>query len=274
MNMGPLNEGIAIALGNMVDDASGTLRYPSHSDLDGLTKRAELWLADPKSQNQVVGKRKRIQAVLRYAIDNAPERGRRLVYLLLASVRANGGFRVDSTNFVGREVIVNLAQLFRTEGYVLSTDGEIYPLVLDGLPDKDVTEVLRSYVRRAQRGAEDAGLLLGTAKDLMESVARHVLFIKTGQTQFRQDFPTLLGQAFIQLDMKTPQHKKVPSEPVMADYERSLYDMAIALNRIRNKEGTGHGRLFLPSVGDAAARNAIQCMGVISGYMLDRLLSV
>ena len=113
--------------------------------------------------------------------------------------------------------------------------------------------------------------LLGTAKDLMESVAGHVLFIKTGQTQFRQDFATLLGQAFIQLDMKTPHHKKVPNDPVMADYERSLYDMAITLNRLRNKEGTGHGRLFLPSVGDTVARNAIQSMGVISGYMLDRL---
>ncbi|WP_223258730.1 abortive infection family protein [Trinickia symbiotica] len=53
-------------------------------------------------------------------------------------------------------------------------------------------------------------------------------------------------------------------EPARRQAERSVFELAIALNRLRNKEGTGHGRPLLSSVSDADTRLAIEGMGAIT----------
>jgi hypothetical protein len=58
-----------------------------------------------------------------------------------------------------------------------------------------LTQALESYVRRAQRGSEDAAMLTGSGKDLLEAAAAHVLV----------EITTLLGQALISLGLKTSQ---------------------------------------------------------------------
>jgi hypothetical protein len=109
------------------------------------------------------------------------------------------------------------------------------------------------------------------SKDLLEAVAKHVIAVKTGQTQLTSNFPTLLAQAFMQLGMVTSQHHKEPGESPIRDYERALFDLGCSVNRIRNREGTGHGRIFLPSISHAEARNAVEATAVVSEYMLRHL---
>jgi hypothetical protein len=53
--------------------------------------------------------------------------------------------------------------------------------------------------------------------------------------------------------------------------ERSLYEAGCAVNALRNKTGTGHGRPFLPSLTDDEARSAVQLIGIISGLLLRSL---
>jgi len=50
-----------------------------------------------------------------------------------------------------------------------------------------------------------------------------------------------------------------------------LYELGCAVNRLRNTEGTGHGRPFLPNVTDGEARTAVEAMGMIAGRLLDAL---
>ena len=50
-----------------------------------------------------------------------------------------------------------------------------------------------------------------------------------------------------------------------------MYQAACGINRLRNKEGTGHGRPWVPGLSDAEARAAIEMAGAIAGYMLDKL---
>jgi len=53
--------------------------------------------------------------------------------------------------------------------------------------------------------------------------------------------------------------------------QRALYDAACAVNTLRNKEGTGHGRPWLPSVSPEEARHATQVMGVVGELLLRTL---
>ncbi|MDI7246975.1 MAG: abortive infection family protein [Bacillota bacterium] len=271
MARAPLSDTIITAVARLVDDSQEEgWREPSHSDLDFCFERAGLKRADPRAMGQPAGKSKRVRAVFSWALDNDPAAGERLVDSLLAVIRGYGGFREGSPNYVGRDSILNAVQAFRIEGFDLSTDGELRPLILDNLSDKDLTMALRAYVRRARRGALDAALLAGTGKDLLEAVAKHVLDILWGQHP-NTNFPTLLGQAFVALGMATSADKAAQGEAPQRQYERTLYDLGCAVNTLRNREGTGHGRPFLPTLSQAEAASAVQAMGLVCDYMLQKL---
>ena len=136
-----------------------------------------------------------------------------------------------------------------------------------------MTTALEGYVRRAQRGSEDGALLVGTGKDLLEATAAHVISEKYGQYSPQANFPTLLGQAFTALGLSTPQTSPQPGESPQRRVERSLYEAGCAVNALRNKIGTGHGRPFLPSLSDDEARAAVQLVGIVSGLLLRALKS-
>jgi hypothetical protein len=267
----PLNDSIAVAISKMVDDSQTETREPSHYDIECEFTRAELTCADPKQAGKTVGKSKRVRAVLTWAIDNDLGAGEKLVYLLLALVKSVGGFRKDSSNFIGTEAVENLKIVFKSEGYSLSLDGTITSTVLDDLSEIEKHQALLSYAKRAVKGAEDAALLVGTSKDLMEAVAAFILQKKWGNYPLYAHFPMLLGQAFTALGLATPQEQAQANEPAQKRVERALYELACSINKFRNKEGTGHGRPFLSTVSDGEAKMAIESMGLIAEYLLSKL---
>lgn len=269
----PITDTIAAAVAQLVDDSKsdGEYREPSHSDIEFCIKRSGLESADPKLQGQVIGKAKRVRAVLYWALDNDPNAGAKFIEQLLSKVRALGGFREGSPNFVSVEAIRNLAAAFDAEGFVLSNDGDIRPKVLDSLTGKELSGALMSYARRARKGAEDAALVVGTGKDLIEATAAHVLQTKFGSYPLHANFQALLGQAYIALEMAVPEEPVQPGEPVIRAFERAMFQSACAINRLRNKEGTGHGRPWLPTVTDSEARAAVEQIGSIASFLLERL---
>lgn len=225
--------------------------------------------ADPKSAGKVVGKAKRIRAVLSWALEHSRASGERLASLLISNIRSEGGFRETSPNFVGHEAIVGARQSFAEEGFDLGIDGTLQPRVLDSLTGKELTEALSAYVKRARKGSEDAALLAGTAKDLLEATAAHILTERFGHYPQSANFPTLLGQAFVEANLATPADKPQQGEAPQKRFERALYEAACAVNLLRNKQGTGHGRPWLPTVTPVEASAAIEIMGIVA----DRLLS-
>jgi hypothetical protein len=271
-NTAPLSDAIITAISRLIDDSQiDTKREPSHSDLDFIVSRVGLNKIDPKTQGQPVGKAKRMRTVLSWALDNNQSAGERLVKMLIENVRGFGGFRPDSSNYVGRQSIVTLQSAFKSEGYELSLDGDLRPAILDNLPEKELTQALLVYAHRARKGVFDAALVVGTGKDLLEAVAKHVLVVKFNKIDNSYNFPYLLAQAFMALDMVTSQHKVEPNEPSTKRYERALYELGCAVNAMRNKEGTGHGRPFLPTITQEQACNAVEAIGIIAEYMLRRL---
>jgi len=74
--------------------------------------------------------------------------------------------------------------------------------------------------------------------------------------------------AFVALKLKTPRDKVVAGEPPQQRLQRALYEAACAINTLRNKEGTGHGRPWPPSVTPNEAPDAVQVMGTVAELML------
>lgn len=264
----PLTDPVVFAMARLVDDAQSETREPSHSDLDFQIARVKLQSADPKAQGQLVGKAKRLRAVLSWALENNQRAGESLVESLLAFLRSCGGFRPTSPNYVGAEPITNAIAAFRAEGFTLTEDGELRPQLLENLSGAALSTALESYVRRAKRGAEDAALLAGTGKDLLEATAAHILVERNGSYPQSANFEGLLGMAFVAMGLATPQHPIQPGETPQCKAERGMFALAVGLNAMRNKLGTGHGRPWLPNITDTEARAAVQFMGTIAEWML------
>ena len=201
MSKAPLNDAIVVAISQMVDDAQTGRRDPSHYEIDQEVKRFGLSLGDPKAQGQTVGKAKRVRGILNWAIENDFEAGRSFTYSMVGIVRGHGGFRDSAPNYIGKHTIDNLASVFSGEGYELSLDGELRTRLLDNLSGAALSDALSAYVRRAKRGADDAALVTGTGKDLLEAVAAHILQQKYGGYSATSNFPTLLGQTFVALGL-------------------------------------------------------------------------
>lgn len=102
----------------------------------------------------------------------------------------------------------------------------------------------------------------------MEATAAHVCCEVWGTFNPSNNFPMLLGQAFAALGLKTPADTLVNGEPAQHRLQRALYEAACAINTLRNKQGTGHGRPWLPSVTAEEARHAVQLMGSVAELLL------
>ena len=85
----PVTDTIAHALMQLVDDSNnnGVYREPSHADIEFHVNQAGLAEHDPKQQGQMIGKAKRVRAVLYAVMDSNPVAASRFTSGLLAKVR-------------------------------------------------------------------------------------------------------------------------------------------------------------------------------------------
>lgn len=123
---------------------------------------------------------KRVRAVLWWASENDLAAGARLVPALVAALRAAGGFRESTEHYAGPEAVEALREALAHEGWDLLPDGMLAVQSMEGLEGAALTKALRLYVRRARAAGDDSALRIGTAKDLAEATARHVIVERGG----------------------------------------------------------------------------------------------
>lgn len=245
---------------------------PSHDDLTRLFFRFGLDKHDPAAPGVQVGKVKRIRAVFGEAIQQDPGAGGNLVRALVDQLRAHGAFRESSETFAGDELIASLRGAFRHEGYDLDADGNLRPSLFENLDGRELTEALRTYIRRAQRSALDPEQLIGGSKNLEEATARHVLKTRTGAYSHRDNFPMLPFNAFYELDLEALGHDALHRDPYRA-LQQAVFLLGCSVNRLRNERGDGHGRPT-PSVATAMeGRLSSRAAGLVAELLLDVLES-
>jgi hypothetical protein len=259
----------------LVDDWQDP-REPSHSDIGSALTRAGLADGDPHNDPRApkVGKQKRVRQALAWAMDNDDDAGGRAVAALIDTIRGCGGFMARSQNYCGEDAISTCVAAFSDQSAELTSDGILRPRSLSALAGRELTAALQSYVARAQKGYEDSVLLAGTDKDIIEAVAAHVVTERFGSYSPQADFPTLLGQAFIAvgLDAQQPKAESGGVEGARTELSVTLYRLGCAVNRFRNKAGSGHGRPFVPELSPAEIRAATESAGLVAGRLLDALL--
>jgi hypothetical protein len=114
-----VNDTVIYALARLVGDAQTERRAPSHSDIEFQIMKAGLEDSDPNREGSPVGKAKRVRAVLAWSLENCLESAEIFAAGLISSIKACGGFRKNSPNFVGTDSIKNLSDaLITTWGFI------------------------------------------------------------------------------------------------------------------------------------------------------------
>lgn len=245
MNQPPVSHDIAAALGRFFHGGSG----PSHSALTSAFLSAGLGdvapaSSDPKSMPGP-NKEKRVQTTVCAAI-RTPQHARQLVNGLLSTLRTHGAV-VEGTPQFDKANTEVLRRALAYQGWNLTSDGHMTPI---GAIDLETggREALDDQIRRLRQNTDDPALLLGTAKELLESVAKFVL-------QELQFLPPNRNLGYDELWHLTRDRLGILPEQVAGDGDGSkaikailgsAWKIAKQVNVLRNLQGTGHGRT-LPS---------------------------
>lgn len=237
-----MNSEIASAYARFFDAGKG----PSHDELDRLFAKANFGQFDPAPDpsNRTAGKLKRVRGALLDGEEADKPAALAFVIGLTAMLKARGCFDLESDQYADGATVRATQAAMKGAGWRLEESGDLYPSALAGLDSRDLSDALQQYVRRIQRGADDDALTIGTAKDLLEAVARHVMVERTGVYDARADFPTTLFRASTVLGVGLPTGKMInelDKDPFLA-LEQALLLAALAVSRLRNEVGTGHGR--------------------------------
>lgn len=140
----------------------------------------------------------------------------------------------------------------------------------DGLDDPSwaAIEAHRQRLQRAERD-HDLALIVGTAKELVEAVAKVTLDVRGETVGSSADFSEVINRAHAALD-RQPGHGLASDAPTR-DVAQAGKTMALKLGELRNQLGTGHGRVLPPETLDEHAFVCAAAARLWCGWALRRL---
>lgn len=237
---------------------------PSHANLDSAFVRAGCADADPappsvraaaqRAGRQSTNKQQRVNTVFPEAVRRG--KARELTDAILELLR------LDQTDFSESDgPVVPLRRALRRCGFNLSQEGYLEAASLASLSTHQDRPALEDQLARLRRSEDDPALMLGTAKEMLESAAKYVLEETGATVSDRADFGALLYLARERLSIRP--EDIASTEPESAAVKKILgaaWTIAEQANHLRNKEGTGHGRTLptgvSPDVAELVVREA------------------
>lgn len=270
MTTPPVSQEIGAALARFFHGGAG----PSHAKLTGSFMAGGYGDDDPyvpatTSRPASPNKEQRVLHVFTVAT-RKPAGARALVDTLLTNLRVHGAFTAGNDKHAP-EAIKSAQAAFARQGWLLGDDGMLAPI--GGI---DLTtggrQALDEQLDRLRRSTNDAGALLGTAKDLLEAVSKFVLeeygFPLSGNESFNQlwhlsrDRLNLLPQ---NVDANIPGHKHIRA------ILQSAWSIADQVNELRTLQGTGHGRTLPTGVSQELALLIVREACSVAEFMLTSL---
>lgn len=244
---------------------------PFHSDITNVARSAGYADADPGTD---VTKVERIRA-LSAAVLRTPRNAHNFTEQLLNTFRLKGIFETENSNDYGTD-IRNLRNALQHVGYDLTPDGRLTTL---GEIDLETggREAINEQLNRLRRSLDDPAALIGTTKDLLESVSKFVLEENGRLPEQKLDFPAYFAQATELLKMKPKDiDTSNPGGKQARDIMQAVQSVALKLNELRNAEGTGHGRTLPSGITTDTARFVIRTGSHVAELMLathDRMMN-
>ncbi|AEF43138.1 abortive infection family protein [Hoyosella subflava] len=251
MTRPPISDDIAATVARFYSGGTG----PTHTKLSAAFRRSGYIDSDPyDSETRTPSKEVRVSTVLG-AATRRPAKARELVDALLRDLRADGFF---DDGLIPRDVLTRAQSAFQKQGWKLSDEGELQnaaPVDLDtgGRPALD------EQLHRLQQADGDPALALGSAKDLLEAIAKFVLHELNWPINEKTDFPQLWYFARERLNILPQQVAgNTPGANNIKAILQSAWKIAEQVNELRNAQGTGHGRTLPTGVPPELARLVVR----------------
>lgn len=256
----PVSDEIAATLGAFVLGGHG----PTHSNLTQVFERTGYGSAAPynsKSTNQQLNKVDRVRLTIQAAIKN-PTRARDLIEGLLSEYRAFGLFKTMEDMQNGKEGLerYRLAkEAFMRSGWELTESGEIFPAGVSSVVKTEGRPAINEQLDRLRRGSDDPALMIGTAKEMLESTAKYVCETFSVPYRVNMSFNELWHLARERLGILPKQvDQSQPGAEELREILQSSWSIARMTNKLRNDEGTGHGRTLTTAIGPSVAHFVVR----------------
>lgn len=269
MSNNPINGETGAALALFFYGGDG----PSHGELSRAFAAAGLASFDDyKYEPGVQGpnKQQRVLTICRVA-EKRSESGKKLAEGLLNALRLKGAFK-DEDN---AESIAALRSALLHVGWSLSEEGRLESLGSIQL-ETGGRAALDEQLARLRRNLDDPAMLLGVAKELIESAAKYVMEEAGRPAHPKLPLPGLIDQSFELLGFVKPvAQSALPGAEYVADIYKGVRKIIVAVNELRNVAGTGHGRTLPTGVSDDMARFVVREAALVAELMLathDRLM--
>jgi hypothetical protein len=182
--------------------------------------------------------------------------GDQLLDQLLTALRVHGTFADTSPQVTER--VQTLRRALEAQLVTLDDEGRLVrsnPINLGtgGRP------ALEEQLSRLRHNVEDPGVLLGGAKELLESICKFVLEEQSLLPDRRADFDELLALALDRLQLQPHLvDATVPGGKQVRAIYQSAKTTASTINELRNLQGTGHGRTLPTGISSETGRYVIR----------------
>ncbi len=246
----PVSDEVGAALGAFVAGGVG----PRHAVLTRVFTRTGYGNSAPYNSNSAdlqPNKEDRVRLTVSAAVRD-PHRARELIDGLLSEYTAFGFFHPDQggADEVARKERVRATQAaFARIDWELSDDGELRPMGLGAVVSVEGRPAIEDQLRRLRRANDDPALLLGTAKEMLESTAKYVLEEFAVPYAPSMGFDELWFHARDRLGLLPQQVDNSASGAAQVrEILQSSWSIARMTNELRGTDGTGHGRALPTAV--------------------------
>lgn len=256
----PLNDEVAGALGQFFFAGDG----PSHAVLTQVFKVSGLSEHDPYNPDtQTPNKQQRVLSVSSAGARKS-ETARKLVDSLLNALRLHGTFNSSED----QQRVDTLRSALTHTGWGLTNDGRLEQLGKINL-ETGGRAALDEQLQRLRKNVDDPAAVLGGAKELLEAIAKFVLEEGGLPMDPRVPFPGLIEVSFERLGLLPAViNDSVEGSKQIHDIYKSAKKIVIAVNELRNLQGTGHGRTLPTGVTVEAARYVVREATHVAELML------
>lgn len=213
---------------------------PTHSDMDVAFKRAGVSSpqSEPGSGIHSISKARRVTNAFEQA-DEATVNG--LISALTLSLATRRVFE-KTYDEVTQNLLVELRKSLARVGWELNRSGSLAYL---GVIDVQAggREALEQQIKRLRNSGDDVSLMLGAAKDSLEAAARFVLEERQQSYQSDESLEALVNRAMKLAGISTrPADGSSEASKALATINQSVPKIAEAVRKVRNDQGSGHGR--------------------------------
>ncbi|GHD13183.1 abortive infection family protein [Zhihengliuella salsuginis] len=218
---------------------------PTHSDMDIAFRRAGV-LSPREEESRSISKPKRIMNAFSQVVGDADGRVEALIGALANALATKRIFESSDTGTQG--MVAELRTQLAKVGWEVGDTGD-----LSSRGEIDVQtggrEAMEKQIQRLRKSGDDISLMLGAAKDALEAAAKFVLVERHQTCRPDESVEALVRRAMTHAGISTrPADVDNEASKALATLNQAVPKIAEAVRKVRNDQGSGHGRTEMASM--------------------------